>query len=101
MQTQAHVVQIDKWEVVKGSAFWLALPPETERGSLHGLVTGHMRVSDGESATTSTMLRTDGTYVYTKSGTAYLLGEPDEVYESRFPDAKARLLAALPRAGQL
>ena len=72
-------------------------PPEANI-CLNGYVSGHPRFPDGHHITTTRILKIlempgcVGNYqVYTKSGSAYTLGEPHPDYEAQFPNAKDRL----------
>ena len=56
---------------------------------------GHPAHADGKAITTSRLIGRKDRLVVTRSGSEYELGEPDPAYESKFPNARERLLAGL------
>lgn len=71
-------------------------PPECRRQALHGRVYGHHRFEDGVEVTTSDItvveLVEGRLVVWTRSGSAYQLGEIDACYQGFCPDAVDRLV---------
>ena len=63
---------------------------------LYGIPNGHPRLPDGHCVTTSPVIGQRDGMVITKSGSVYELGTPAADYAARYPDAHARLFAALP-----
>ena len=56
------------------------LAPERAGLCLHGTVTGHHRIPDGETIRTNRVAKVNGRTVVTESGTVYELGNPDPEY---------------------
>jgi hypothetical protein len=89
---------LEKWAliVLAGSPYDA---PETWKQALTGEVQGHPRFKDGDFVTTSSIVggrvESDNIIVTTKTGSEYLLGVVDPLYEIAFPDARARMLAVI------
>lgn len=66
-QAKVVLVKIENWSIIT--------PPISKNVVLHGTVTGHSRVADGSTITTTQIIGVDGRYVYTLNST-YLLGKP-------------------------
>ena len=60
---------------------------------IRGEVSGHPDYPDGHAIITSLVQRTfDGTFIETRSGSVYALGDVDVQYVSIYPNAKVRLI---------
>ena len=91
------MIRIEKWAVVViGDDPYT--PPEAQLRGLHGNVHGHPDFPEGESITTSAIVKVDkagdDVIVTTASKREYVLGEIDPEWERRYPDAKARFVNA-------
>lgn len=88
-------MKLDNWRAISGIC---DASPGPEQGllRLRGTVTGHPRCEDGREVTTSLVLSRQGECIVTQSGSHYDLGKPNSDYESQFPNARERLLVALP-----
>lgn len=70
--------RIEQWSVCFTDPY---AAPEVSRPSVQGNVYGREpRFPDGHPIQTSTIVKVEGKYVTTKSGTVYELGEPDPDY---------------------
>ena len=75
-------VKLENWAVcflpqdTWGAAFADVKVP----GRLHGTVSGHDRIEDGELVTTTPMIKAEGRLITTDSGTVYELGTVKEDY---------------------
>jgi len=71
--------------------------PETLHFGLQGEVYGHSTRPNGQPITTSPVVGLGDVpdSVRTKSGSIYVLGEPNAVYEAKFPGGKERLLKSI------
>lgn len=87
-------MKLDHWSVVsRATLSWIA--PEEDRLHLSGIVEGHYRYPDGKEIITSRIAGRNGESAVTVSGHEYELGEISPEYESKYPRARARLLANL------
>ncbi len=84
---------IRNWMICKGEPERIAAP-ESRRPVLRGLVYGHEVHEDGSWVTTSSVKGRVGDRLLVASGRLYELEAPDPAYESRFPDARDRVLKA-------
>ncbi len=88
------MIRLENWSVVAAAADPYT-PPEHLTQHLHGLVYGHPNFVGGVEITTSSLHHVerdgDSVVVYTRSGTAYGLGQVDPGYEAAYPNARARI----------
>ena len=54
--------------------------PESRHPYLHGIIKGHPLHKDGKEVTTSMITNVDGDKITTRSGTVYMLLEPEKKY---------------------
>lgn len=90
------VVRIENWlKYTHVDDCWT--PPELGSQVLHGQVFGHPSFEDGERVHTSNLEGWDEEHqaVVTHSGRRYILGQVDPEYETKFPNAKERLIESL------
>lgn len=91
--------------IAPGATITPYTPPELVPQSLHGLVMGHPSFDDGESITTSAIVRTrlkihqpvgkaaeTHILVETKHSLYELVGPPDPKYEAAYPNARERII---------
>lgn len=71
-------IQIDAWSLHTSGDGYTA--PELRAYQLRGIVKGHPEKRDGTCVYTSAILRVNGRYVFTESGSMYELGEPHPEY---------------------
>lgn len=86
------VTILNNWSIVGVNDPYKA--PELQVFRLHGVVTGHPRLEDGEVITTTRLRGKRNGYVATRN-TLYQVGDVDPAYEKEFPGAKERLFASL------
>ncbi len=71
-------------------------PPELCSVKVFGTVYDHHAFSDGDNITTSTIIKIaqedNKTFLYTKSGSVYILGYVAPEYEKLYPNALERIL---------
>ena len=73
--TLLNIVLLTEWACTAGDPSPYT-PPEARGLRLMGLVKGHPRLEDGSPAVTSHIVKVDGRYVTTASGTTYRLDGP-------------------------
>ena len=92
------MIRIDNWCVVDAPDSEFTAPELRER-CLHGIVTGHPHVDDGESVTTSAITGLSGnSFIKTRSGSIYELGDVLPDYEKLYPEAELTLINNLKRS---
>ena len=96
--------RLEQWAVVRAQISPY-MAPEQPLQCLQGILSDHGRMPDGSDVTTSPIIGKrlvdlgigEQRYVVvTRSGTEYLLGAIDPLYEDIFPDAEVRLFKSLP-----
>lgn len=90
---QSGVMRLEDWGVVGHDDPYTA--PECRKYRLHGKVYGHPRFKDGDSVTTSSIDKTEGKLILTRSGSKYELGKVNSEYEALYPNAEERLFSSL------
>lgn len=94
-QMSEPCILIANWMIVcRPSNPWS--PPESSFQCLAGYALNHPRHQSGKTVTTSAIKARRGEMILTTSGSLYQLGQAHSDYENRFPNARQRLLAALP-----
>lgn len=83
--------RLENWSLMATGDCYTA--PELRSRSLHGQVYNHPNFPAGHWILTSTVLSVEKERVVTKSGSRYMLGQPEAMYEALFPGARDRLLA--------
>lgn len=87
-------IRIELWAFGTNNDPYLA--PELRFYFLSGYIYGHPHFDDGARIIcTSPIQSYDGIYIITRTGSRYLLGEVDPLYESEYPNAKERLIKNL------
>lgn len=89
------VVTLENWVIVYRDMD-PHTPPEMAKPAFHGEVHGHTRFVDGTEVTTSAIKGRIGECIETESGTVYRLGKVGLEYKDLFPNAKERILNAIP-----
>lgn len=85
-------MRMENWSIVSIDPN-LCAAPETLSLSLQGKVFGHPRFNNGHVITTSSIVGKNlKNEILTVSGSAYELGQIDQHYEDKFPNARSRLL---------
>lgn len=94
-QMSGPCILLTNWMIVcRPSKPWS--PLESYFQCLTGHAQNHPRHQSGKTVTTSAIKARRGEMVLTASGSLYQLGQAHSDYENRFPNARQRLLAALP-----
>ena len=83
------MAHLENWAMLEIRGPYQAI--EQAYSILCGDVTGHPKLRNGY-IETSSIVRAEGDEVITKSGTRYTLGKPAPDYETKFPNARERLL---------
>ena len=73
------VIKLEDWSVVYPNKNPYT-PPESTRGSLHGIADNHPKLGRNAEVTTSSIVSSEGRFVKTYGGHTYALGEPDPDY---------------------
>jgi hypothetical protein len=84
---------LENWGLVNANPY---LPPELSAFSLVGDVYGDEKRAAGKKIVTSCVVGKVGDMVKTYSGSLYKLGTVHPEYEKLFPNARERVLKALP-----
>ena len=88
-------MKLNDW-VLAHNGSYLPIHYPLDCARLHGLVSGHPDIDEGERITTSciTGVSEDGC-IETQSGSVYELGDVEPEYDKKFPDARNILLKRL------
>lgn len=90
-------IKINNWAMVTKSLSPYHAPEQGIQ-CLNGNVENHPRHEPGKNVDTTEVIgQTAESYIVTRSGSVYELGEPAPAYEKAFPNAKQRVLASLPK----
>lgn len=93
--------RIENWSVVVNPTANLYTPPELMSQHLNGSVANHPKFGNCNNVTTSAIVGLVDGCVKVKSGKLYELGEVSVDYETKFPNAKARLLNSFDENGRI
>lgn len=91
--------RIEQWGLVPILPSPFSAPEQTQGMAVTGFVYGYPGKPDGTPITTNIVKHAgdEPDTVMTKSGSTYLLGVVDPVYENQFPNARERFFNTLPK----
>ena len=91
------MARLENWSITGRDPY---LAPELQEACLYGTVYGHLRLKDGNTVVTSSIVKSEGEIIITHSGSQYELGKVDPEYEKEFPNARERLFESLRRKNE-